>query len=86
MWPDSEQTKELLQSAGAGDASAINQLLNRHRAAVRKMVQLRMDRAVAARVDASDVVQDVMLEANQRLSDYIRNPARSGAVLTGSDH
>lgn len=75
MWPDSEQTQELLQSAKTGDDSAINQLLNRHREAVRKMVQMRMDRAVAARVDASDVVQDVMLEANQRLLDYARNPS-----------
>lgn len=75
MWPDSEQTQELLQSAKTGDDSAINQLLNRHREAVRKMVQMRMDRAVAARVDASDVVQDVMLEANQRLLDYVRNPS-----------
>lgn len=75
MWPDSEQTQELLQSASTGDDRAVNQLLNRHRDAVRKMVQMRMDRAVAARVDASDVVQDVMLEANQRLTDYIRNPS-----------
>lgn len=75
MWPDSEQTRELLQSASTGDDSAINQLLNRHREAVRRMVQMRMDRAVAARVDASDVVQDVMLEANQRLQDYVQNPS-----------
>ena len=74
MWPDSEQTQELLRSAVEGDDFAVNQLLNRHRDAVRKMVHMRMDRAVAARVDASDVVQDVMLEANQRLSDYIQNP------------
>ena len=38
------------------------------------MVQLRLDHAVARRVDASDVVQDVMLEASQRLTDYLRNP------------
>ncbi len=75
MWPDSEQTQELLRSAVEGDDFAVNQLLNRHRDAVRKMVHRRMDRAVAARVDASDVVQDVMLEANQRLSDYIQNPS-----------
>ena len=39
------------------------------------MVQMRLDQAVARRVDASDVVQDVMLEASQRLSDYIRSPS-----------
>lgn len=75
MWPDSEKTEQLLTSAGAGDEAAVNELLNRHREAVRKMVQMRMDRAVAARVDASDVVQDVLLEANQRLADFVQNPS-----------
>ena len=51
-----------------------NRLMDRHRDAVRRMVQLRLDHAVARRVDASDVVQDVMLEASQRLSDYLKNP------------
>jgi RNA polymerase sigma-70 factor (ECF subfamily) len=37
------------------------------------MVQSRLDRAVAQRVDASDVVQDVLLEAHGRLSDFIQN-------------
>jgi len=33
-----------------------------------------MDRGVQRRVDASDIVQDVMLEANRRLGDYLANP------------
>jgi RNA polymerase sigma-70 factor (ECF subfamily) len=37
------------------------------------MVEMRLDRALAKRVDASDVVQDVLLEASQRLADYIRD-------------
>jgi RNA polymerase sigma-70 factor (ECF subfamily) len=57
-----------------GDPEAVNRLMDRHRDAVRRMVQLRLDHAVARRVDASDVVQDVMLEASQRLSDYLKNP------------
>jgi len=75
MWPDSEQTQELLAAAGNGEAAAINNLMDRHREAVRKMVNMRLDRAVAARVDASDVVQDVLLEASQRMSDYVNNPS-----------
>jgi RNA polymerase sigma-70 factor (ECF subfamily) len=38
------------------------------------MIQARMDQKLARRVDASDVVQDVLLEASQRLADYIRDP------------
>src|SRR5215211_3938791 len=34
-----------------------------------------LDRALAARVDASDIVQDVLLEAHRRLQDYLRKPA-----------
>ena len=75
MWPEGEQTQDLLKDVGNGDQSAVNRLLDRHREAVRRMVQMRLDHAVARRVDASDVVQDVMLEASQRLSDYIRNPS-----------
>lgn len=75
MWPNSDETQELLQSADAGDADAVNSLLDRHREAVQKMVRMRLDRGIAARVDASDIVQDVMLEASQRLSDYVKNGA-----------
>lgn len=75
MWPDSDRTQELLLAAEGGKQEAVNALLERHRDAVRQMIQLRLDRAVAARVDASDVVQDVLLEASQRLSDYLRTPA-----------
>jgi RNA polymerase sigma-70 factor (ECF subfamily) len=39
------------------------------------MIGLRLDQAVGRRVDASDVVQDVLLEASRRLPDYRRNPA-----------
>jgi RNA polymerase sigma-70 factor, ECF subfamily len=73
MWPESEQTQELLRTAGAGDDDAVNRLMERHRESLRRMVQLRLDRALGARVDASDVVQEVLWEASRRLSDYIRD-------------
>ncbi len=74
MWPNSNETQELLAGAGRGQSHAVNELLDRHREALRNMVRGRMDQKLARRVDASDVVQDVLLEASQRLNDYIRDP------------
>lgn len=74
MWPEAEQTQELLAAAKEGQSEAVNRLLEKHRDALRRMVDLRIDRVLERRVDASDVVQDVMLEANNRLEDYLRDP------------
>jgi len=71
MWPDAPETQELLALARGGDSQAVNQLLDRHREALRRLVELRMDRALRRRVDASDVVQEVLVEANRRLRDYL---------------
>jgi RNA polymerase sigma-70 factor, ECF subfamily len=73
-WPPSEQTRQLIRDAKAGDASAAGQLLNRHRDALRRMVELRLDRRIQQRVDASDIVQEVMIEANRRLQNYLEDP------------
>lgn len=74
MWPDAENTEQLLNNAREGDGTAVNQLLDRHREAVRRMIDLRMDQVLKRRVDASDIVQDVMIEANRRLETYLSDP------------
>ncbi|MBL8820322.1 MAG: sigma-70 family RNA polymerase sigma factor [Planctomyces sp.] len=74
MWPESDQTLDLIRGIEGGDPAAVNRLMERHRDSVRRMIQMRLDQAVARRVDASDVVQDVLLEASQRMTEYIRNP------------
>src|SRR3989442_8334793 len=75
MWPDAPETEQLLQRAKRGDGAAVNELLNRHREALRRMVELRLDPAIKGRVDASDIVQDVLVEANRRLKEYLIHPA-----------
>src|SRR5437899_1478020 len=75
MWPQSAETQMLLDHAKAGDKAAVDQLLGRHREAIRRLIDLRLDPAIVQRVDASDVVQDVLLEASKRLQDYLKNPA-----------
>jgi RNA polymerase sigma-70 factor (ECF subfamily) len=75
MSTNSPQTQELLDQARNGGAAAVERLLAQHREPVRRMIDLRLDPAIAARVDASDVVQDVLLEASRRLDSYLANPA-----------
>src|SRR5947209_4110252 len=68
--PDTEQ---LLAAVRRGDAQARGRLLERHRPKLRRMVALRLDRRLAARVDPSDVVQESLAEAAGRLDDYVRD-------------
>ena len=68
----SESDDDLLREAAAGDPDAVNRLLEQHRTALRRLIQLRLDRRLARRVDASDVVQDVLLEASRRLPEFVR--------------
>lgn len=77
MWPDADKTQELLDGAQQGDADAVNRLMDRHRDSLRRLVQMRLDQKIQRRVDVSDVVQDVLIEANRRLPDYLKNPVMS---------
>ncbi len=74
IWPEDEQTQSLLDAARNGDGEAVNQLLERHRGPVRRLVEMRLDRKVQQRVDVSDVVQDVLVEASGRLEKYLNDP------------
>jgi len=71
---DPQPTQVLLDRVRRGDDTAVNGLLQRHRESIRRMIDKRMDRLVQRRVDASDIVQDVLIEANRRLGDYLANP------------
>ena len=74
MWPNREETDRLLDDARNGEPGAVDKLLGEFREPLRKVIGLRLDPAVARRVDASDIVQDVLVEANQRLTEYLKAP------------
>jgi len=74
MWPEQEKTEVLLTNAKKGDDDARQQLLQRHRDSLRRMIDMRLDRRIQQRVDASDIVQEVMVDANRRLTDYLADP------------
>jgi RNA polymerase sigma-70 factor (ECF subfamily) len=65
-------TEELLRQAAHGDPGAREGLLTRHRGRLRKMVAWRLDRRLVARVDPSDVVQEVLAEADRKMDRYFR--------------
>lgn len=79
MWPDAENTQELIAAAHEGAeshrAAAVDRLLDRHRDAVRRLVRMRLDQKIQRRIDVSDVVQDVFVEANRRLQEYLASPS-----------
>lgn len=64
-------TDELLRGAAGGDGAARQRLLARHRARLHRMVELRLDRRLRARIDPSDVVQEVLAEADGALGEYL---------------
>ena len=74
IWPDGEVTAELLNNVRDGQAIAVEELMDRHRNSLRRMIQLRLDQRLLQRMDVSDVIQDVLIEANRRLTDYLNNP------------
>jgi RNA polymerase sigma-70 factor (ECF subfamily) len=72
MVPDDSNTNELLEQARRGDHAAREELLGRHRGQLLRMIAVRMDRRLAARVDPSDIVQEALTEASRQLPDYLR--------------
>ncbi len=74
MWPESSATQELLNRVKNGDGGAVDSLLAAHRGPLRRLVALRLDAMLARRVDASDIVQEVLFDASRRLQSYLQNP------------
>jgi RNA polymerase sigma-70 factor (ECF subfamily) len=66
------ETSALIRRASEGDELAVKQLLAGHRVRLRQMVAVHMDTRLAARIDPSDVVQEAMLEASQKLPGYLK--------------
>ena len=69
---DSDQTRDLLQRVAAGNPAALERLLRLHRPYLKRVVQSRMDPAMTARIDASDVVQEAQVVIAQRIDDFIK--------------
>lgn len=68
-----EEIDALLCGVNDGDETAVARLMGAHRPRIHRMVASRMDRNLRARIDPSDVVQEALLEASQRLPGYAKS-------------
>lgn len=68
------ETAVLVERLHAGDRGALAELFGRYRDRLQRMVDLRMDPRLQARLDASDVLQEAYLEAAHDLEAYLQDP------------
>ena len=74
---DESQVKASIQKLVAGDSSELAGLLEFYRPRLKAMVRLRVAGPLATRVDASDILQDVFIEASRKVDQYIDSPSVS---------
>src|SRR6516165_12199818 len=60
-----------------GGRGALAELFDQYRDRLRRMVELRIDACVRARLDASDVLQEAFLDVARDLDAYLANPKLS---------
>jgi RNA polymerase sigma-70 factor, ECF subfamily len=75
MSDDSTDLGDLTRRLAEGDQQALAAAFARHRDRLRRMVQLRLDRRLQGRVDASDVLQEAYLDIATRAAEYAAKPA-----------
>jgi RNA polymerase sigma-70 factor (ECF subfamily) len=74
MNPSSAETRRLIVRALQGDRQSIEALLAHYRPQLRRMVSVRMDSRLKARLDPSDIVQSVLAEAAQKMVAFQQEP------------
>jgi RNA polymerase sigma-70 factor, ECF subfamily len=68
-----DDTAGLLEQVRRGDKRALEELLTRHRPAIRWLIELRLDPKLRQRLDPSDVVQETQAEVIRRIDAYLQN-------------
>lgn len=68
----SSESRDGIAANEAEPLPALADLCEEHRARLRTLVEMRIDRRIRARVDASDVVQEAFAEAARRFPEYER--------------
>ncbi|QEF96203.1 ECF RNA polymerase sigma factor SigW [Stieleria maiorica] len=69
--------EELVERLQSGEEHAFVELFSIHRQRLKRMLEFRMDRRLRGREDASDILQEVYIDAHQRMRHYLRRPQLS---------
>ncbi len=75
--PDSFVADQSFITLHDGGSAALADVFEKFRSRLRRMVEIRLDRRVAGRVDPSDVLQDVYMDASRQLESYLATPSLS---------
>src|SRR3954447_22938657 len=67
-------TTDLIEQLRGGDRRALATLFDKHRDRLRRMVELRLDARLRARLDPSDVLQEAFLDFAHDLDAYLADP------------
>lgn len=68
------EVQVLLQRLKDGDNSVLGELIDLNRDALRRMIDLRLDGRLAGRISCSDVLQEVCIDALQRINHLHQKP------------
>ncbi len=66
--------KEPIVQLREGGQQALARLFMEYRDPLHRIVEMRLDRRLCSRVDASDVLQESFFDASNRLSEYLDHP------------
>jgi RNA polymerase sigma-70 factor (ECF subfamily) len=69
-----DPNEELVARLREGDQSAFVELFVRNRQRLKRILEFRMDRRLKGREDSSDILQEVFLDAQQRLRHFRAKP------------
>ena len=64
------ETRALLQRAKGGDQGAYNKLFDRHRDRLRFYIDVRLGKKLRQQVEASDIVQETLLQAHRSFDSF----------------
>ena len=74
---DSGFNDELIGRLTSREEHAFVELFSLHRARLKRLLEFRMDRRLRGREDASDILQEVYIDAHQRMRHYLKRPKLS---------